>query len=42
MINPAPTIRGIRRIKGTSKRIMTDPAITITVKRITLRRLSFI
>jgi hypothetical protein len=29
-------------MRGTSNRIMTEPVITITVKRITLRRLSFI
>jgi hypothetical protein len=40
--NPTARIRGIIRMRGTSNRIMTDPVITITAKRITLRRLSFI
>jgi hypothetical protein len=42
MTSPVARIRGIRTIKGTSNRIMTDPVIIITIKRITLRRRSFI
>jgi hypothetical protein len=42
IIKPTARIRGIIRIKATSNRIMTEPVITIAVKRITLRRLSFI